>query len=624
MNPILAGFLSFTLMAAGGPTPDAVPGDSTATDSAATSTLEPAGGAETEPSSAMSPPEPEAAPEGWWPDPADGAAMDQGTVAQQTGGFDFPVRVSGSARMVTDAYLSHGIDPRQPGTRWRMSLSPRATLFGEVSMSAELLISTEETRFRQNIGQIGLNPSWKWVTLHIGDFANDYTKYTVQGSRVRGGGVDLTPGDFLFSVQGGRVLRSAAPAGGTTYARNMVAARIGYGDKGGSNIRLSVVGGRDSFDEAAQGVPSPDTLLLDTVPQDLRPQMEQEPREGVTASMDGRLVLFDQLVTVAGEVAASMINRDRRSDVVDLGSLDLGVPGFVADALTSVQEPRSSAAADVAWNVEAGVSDGGSHLRGRYEYVGPGFGSLGLPYLVGDRKGYDVDGGLQLLDGVLGLQARYQHRTNNLASQRLNTVDRQTMSSSVSVRASQAWTAVFTGVVTLMSNDAPSDSARLDNRSTSLVTNLVHQMTLFGDPSTLTLSYNFQRTTDGRAGAPVPTVTTHQVQTSVQVPISENISGAPSVSGVFTTGDGVPDRTNVYLGFNGQGRFLDGDLRTNAGISTTVSRGRKIFNANIRAMYPIGWGADLVGQFRQAEYSAFGDRPAFGESFFTLSVSRSF
>ncbi len=591
---------------------DTTAADTTAADTAAgTNGGDPAagsGGASSESS----------APEGWWPE------AEQEPVAQQAGGFDFPARVSGSARMVTDAYLSHGIDPRRPGARWRMVLSPRATLFGEVSVSAELLVSTEETEFRQNIGQIGLNPSWRWVTLHVGDFTNDYTKYTVQGSRVRGGGVDLEPGDVRFSVQGGRVLRSASPAGGTTYARDMVAARLGYGDQGGSHLRLTVVGGRDSFDQAEQGLPDPDTLLLDTVPEDLRPEMAQTPQEGMTASMDGQLVVLDRLVTLKGEIAASVINRDRRSDVVELGSLDLGVPGFVADALTSIQEPRTSAAADYAWNLEAGVREGGARLRGRYEYVGPGFGSLGLPYLVGDRKGYEVDGGLQLLDGVLGLQGRYQHRTNNLASQRLNTVDRQTVSSSVSVRASEAWTAVFTGVLTDMTNDAASDSVRLDNRSTTFVTNLVHQRELFGKTSTITLGYNLQRTTDGRAGAAVPEVTTHQLQTSVQVPITENVSGAPSVSGVFTTGDGVDDRTDIYLGFNGQGRFLDGDLRTTAGASTSVSRGRRIFNANVRAMYPIGWGADVVARFRQAEYSAFGDRPAFGESFFTLSVNRSF
>lgn len=560
------------------------------------------------------------APEGWWPEPAD---QDPSSPQQGTG-FDFPVRVSGTARMVTDAYLSHGIDPRRPGARWRMALSPRATLFGEVTVSAELLVSTEETEFRQNIGQIGLSPSWRWVTLHLGDFTRDYTRYTVQGARVRGGGVDLEPGDFLFSVQGGRVLRSASPAGGTTFARNMVAARLGYGDQGGSHLRLSLVGGRDTFDEAEQGLPDPDTLLLDTIPEDLRPRMAEQPQEGVTMAMDGQAVLFDRLLRVKGEVAASLINRDRRSDVVDLDALDLGIPGVVADALTQAQEPRSSAAADYAWNLEAGVRRDGARLRGRYEYVGPGYGSLGLPYLVGDRKGYEVDGGLQLLDGVVGLQGRYQQRTNNLASQRLNTVDRRTMSSSVNVRASQAWTAVVTGVLTTMVNDAPSDSARLDNRATTLVTNLVHQLELFGNPGTITLSYNLQQTTDDRAGAAVPEVTTHQLQTSVQIPFSETVSGTPSVSSVFTTGDGIADRTDVYLGFNGQGRFLDGDLRTNAGVSTTVSRGRRIFNANVRGMYPVGLGADLVAQFRQVEYGAFGDRPAFGESFFTLSVSRSF
>jgi hypothetical protein len=539
-------------------------------------------------------------------------------------GFDFPVRLSGSARMVTEGYLSHGIDPRRPGARWRMMLSPRATLFGEVSVSAELLLSTEETRFDQNISQIGLNPSWRWVTLHIGDFTNRYTAYTVQGVRVRGGGVDLEPGDFLFSIQGGRLLRSGSPDGGTVHERTMVAARMGYGQESGSHVRLTLVGGRDGFDEQATGLPDPDTLLVDTLPRDLRPEVADQPQEGVTLGMDGGIVLFDRLITVDGEVAASLINRNRRSETVDISTLDLGVPGPITNALTGIQEPRASATADYAWNVEAAVRRGGARLRGRYEYVGPGFGSMGLPYLVGDRKGYRVDGGMRFLDDALGVRARYQHRTNNLASLRRNTVDRQTVSSTADLRTGQAWTVVLTGVYTTMVNDAESDSLRLDNASSTFVTNLVHQRELFGSPSTINLSYNFQRTTDDRAGTPVPEVTTHQVQTSVQIPFTQTLSGAPSVSGVFTTGDGIEDRTDVFLGFNGQGRFLDGSLRTSAGVSTTVSRGRQVFNANLRAVYPIGWGADLVARFRQAEYGAIGDRPAFGESFFTLSVSRSF
>jgi hypothetical protein len=561
-----------------------------------------------------------------WPDGQAGAAAgESGAADVQAGdGFDFPVRLSGSARMVTEGYLSHGIDPRRPGARWRMMLSPRATLLGEISMSADLLISTEQTEFDQNISQIGLNPSWKWVTLHIGDFSRNYTRYTVQGVRVRGGGVDLRPGDFLVSIQGGRLLRSGAPDGGTVHERTMLAARLGYGEESGTHVRLTLVGGRDGFDEQETGLPDPDTLLLDTMPRDLRPEVATQPEEGVTMGLDGGIELFDRLITVDGEVAASLINRNRRSDVVDISSLDLGVPGPVTDVLTGIQEPRASATADYAWNVEAAVRQGGARLRGRYEYVGPGFGSLGLPYLVGDRKGYRVDGGMRFLDDALGVQARYQHRTNNLASQRRNTVDRQTVSSSVNLRAGQAWTAIVTGIYTTTVNDAASDSVRLDNASTTLVTNLVHQRELFGKASTINLSYNFQRTTDGRAGAPVPVVMTHQVQTSVQVPFTETLSGAPSVSGVFTTGDGIEDRTDLFLGFNGTGRFLDGDLRTSAGVSTTVSRGRQIFNANIRAIYPIGWGTDLVARFRQAEYGAIGDRPAFGESFLTLSVSRSF
>src|SRR5882672_10529973 len=100
-----------------------------------------------------------------------------------------------------ELYGVRGIQSRRPGQSWRVSMSPQMTLFGEFSVGLSMLLSSEGSDFRQNISQLGLNPRYKWATLHLGDFSQNYSSYTVEGTRIRGAGLDLRPGILRFSVQ---------------------------------------------------------------------------------------------------------------------------------------------------------------------------------------------------------------------------------------------------------------------------------------------------------------------------------------------------------------------------------------------------------------------------------------
>src|SRR5690625_2071558 len=181
---------------------------------------------------------------------------------------------------------------------------------------------------------------------------------------------------------------------------------------------------------------------------------------------------------------------------------------------------------------------------------------------------------------MLGLNGQYRHQTNNLLGQRKNTVDRNTSALSASLRASDRVTTTLSGVVTSMVNDAPTDSAKLDTRSLALTSNLAIQQDLFGLAAMLSFGYSFQRTSDGNPLAQVSEVDTHSLNSSVQLPVSQSISLAPNLSGVITKGEGMEDKKNLFVGFRGNGRFLDGDLRTSANLSQSVSQGQQIFAAN--------------------------------------------
>src|SRR5690606_4185366 len=128
---------------------------------------------------------------------------------------------------------------------------------------------------------------------------------------VRGGGVMIDPGSFRVSAQGGRLQRAeaASDAPHQAYDRNMIAARGGLGRLDGGHVNITLLKGWDTPGE--RGFVAVDTLFLDTIPQDLRPEVESRPQESLVAAVDAGAALFAGRITLRGEVAASLLTRDR-------------------------------------------------------------------------------------------------------------------------------------------------------------------------------------------------------------------------------------------------------------------------------------------------------------------------
>jgi hypothetical protein len=407
---------------------------------------------------------------------------------------------------------------------------------------------------------------------------------------------------------------------GPVYRRNMIAASVGAGREMGTHLNLSLISAKDDISRKNELIVQ-DTILVDTLHVDLRPQVDTRPQENLAVGLDGQLVLFHRLLTVRGAAAVSLFTRDILADSVEFGDGDIpGGTGWIADR----HQPRLSSSLDYAYEVEGTLALNALRLRGGYETVGPGYASLGLPYLINDRKAYHINAVTQLWEGRVALQGQYRSQANNLVSQKLNTVDRNTANASVTARLSQAVATTLTGLLMTVGNDAPGDTARLDNRSVAVTANTAVQSELFGRASVFTVGYSIQQTTDGNILSPVPSVTSHNLTGSVQIALSPALSIAPSISAALTQGTGIEKQHNLLYGFRGNGRFLGGDLRTTGNLSHTISHGRKVTGAQFQASYPVWWGTDLSFQARHNRYSAFGNRPKFQESFITTSISRSF
>ena len=110
----------------------------------------------------------------------DGPSPDTATV-QEEGGFSLPLALRGHATLSGDFYHAGRIDARRPGSLYRMNSGARTDLFGGMSLNVDLVWSDEGVDFRQNVNQMGINPTWWWGGVYAGDFNLDYSRYLVQG-----------------------------------------------------------------------------------------------------------------------------------------------------------------------------------------------------------------------------------------------------------------------------------------------------------------------------------------------------------------------------------------------------------------------------------------------------------
>ncbi len=554
------------------------------------------------------------------------------------GAWDFSreylnARVSGDMTATSEMYAHNGADARRPGQSWRLQYSPQLTLIGGVSVNMNLLFSSEGSELRQNINQAGFTPQWSWGSLSFGDFSRGYSPYTTQGLRVRGAGLDLTPGPWRIALQGGRTQRAVSSlSSGPVFQRNMYAAKVGIGSEGGRYIDMTVLKAKDNINSVERVLLVVDPTELDTLVDEetaaaLRPRLNtfNRPQENLVINLAGQLPLFNNSVIIRAEGARAAITRDLLSPKANPDGLS-GVVRAVAKTLMPV---HLSTADDGAYNFDVSYTGSRASLRAGYEEVGAGYSSLGLGYLINDRRAYNFAGSLRGFANRVALQGQYQHQNDNLIDQLTSTTSRDVVSGALSVRASNAITTTITGFTNLVSNDAPIDTFIVNNRSFAVTssTAILHQ--LFGRAASTAISYGMQHSTDANPIRDVPSVTVHNASFLVQVPVTKTINIAPTLSAVITQMSETEtiastSQRNVFAGIRGQGRFMDGKLHASGDISNTFSNARRVFGMRSNASCELPFGTRLLLQSRFNNYSATPSRRAFREMFFTTSMTRSF
>jgi hypothetical protein len=295
-----------------------------------------------------------------------------------------------------EAYGISGRDPRRPKQTLRAYLSPTVSWMG-LTIGANLLWSTENEFTAQTLNRLYLNPRWGWGQVHAGDYVPTLSRFTAQTIRVRGGGIELQPGRLRIAATGGRVSEAGdLSVFDAATTRTFYGGLLGYGSPDGTFLELSVARTVD------------DTAGTDTV--------SVAPQENLVGAAAAGITVGP--VRLKGEWSSALYSRDTRASELD----SIAQPGWTENAFT----PRLSSRLDHAWSAEARLAVGAGQIGAQIEQVGPGYTTLGNPYLSNDRREVRVFGRGRVARGRLTANLTVGLRRDNLIGDKRGTTYRRT------------------------------------------------------------------------------------------------------------------------------------------------------------------------------------------------------
>lgn len=248
-----------------------------------------------------------------------------------------------------------------------------------------------------------------------------YTPFVMNGVAVNGLDVVFNPGDFYLATTVGTASRDVpeALAEDTTYVafdRTLYAGRVGIGREGGTRFLLSALYAGDGED----------AVIVDTAT-----GFYLAPQENWVLGFEAVFDVVPDVFAINSEIAGSILSGDLSSPELDIGD-EVAAPGWLVDLVGF----RTSSFLDFAFSIEpvVNISETGTELSGSYERIGPGYVSLGIPYLRNDRQ---ILGGKirqRLIDRQVTIDAGITRETDNLFDTKSSTTEISSMNLGLALR----------------------------------------------------------------------------------------------------------------------------------------------------------------------------------------------
>lgn len=331
-------------------------------------------------------------------------------------------------------------------------------------------------------------------TIGLGDVYPNYSKYTLNGTKLTGADFEFNPGIFYLAVSG---IKNLDPIEKQSFRRFLAAGRTGVGSKDGSHFHLTFLKAWDSENSI--------TDFGDIAPQ-----------ENIVMGTSGKLKLFKDKLEIGGEINGSMLTRDKTAP--DLVSEDF--PAILSNLL----DPKISSQFDFMYEVGAKFNnpESDTKVEAGFKSIGPGYISLGSPGLRKDINAIKFKVNQSFMEKLIQAGITVESEWNNIANLNRTTSNVLKMGFSLRMNFEDIPYIIIDYRPYSSSNDDAADSVKLESKANvlTLITGINEGNKYYQNSASFMLSYQGNKTTDKSNDFSILTLLFSDNVTYLKVPLS--------------------------------------------------------------------------------------------------------
>jgi hypothetical protein len=381
-----------------------------------------------------------------------------------------PFSWTGSLGAGTEFYTSNAALGRYTPFAWQLNGNFNMTLFETFQLPFSFTVGKQQLDYRLPYLQMGMSPSYKWATLHVGYRNLNYSAYGLNGATFLGAGLELNPGLFRFGTMYGRFSQGLEVDTSLNVFQLPAYKRMGYGGKIGvgkenNYLDLTFFAAKDDTNSIA----TPDPIYNLTA------------QDNMIFGASTKQVLFKNL-TFTGDYSISFLTQDLQAD-----------PGEENTPLKG----NSSTGTFHAMKAALGYKFTNANLQLSYERVDKGYRSLGSFFFNDDFEHLLITPSWSMLQNKVSINLSAGLQRNNLKNDEGVQDFRLANSVGISLNPSQKFGldvnySNFSMNQRAVNNFDLNDTLRIINVTNNL--NLTPRLTFTDEKKlqTVTLNYNFQ------------------------------------------------------------------------------------------------------------------------------------
>jgi len=549
-----------------------------------------------------------------------------GTVAgQQNSLFNF----SGSLGLHYDAYRFTETNyatfrPRHPENLGRFTADATLSAGRHFTMPFSIHLTTGQNTYNlpskpderlidyiQNPrNNISFNPTYKWIKGFLGTQTPTYSDLTTGDIAMFGMGLELDPGNFLFTINYGKSqigveydpFNNIAGA----YEQRILASRIGYGKADGTRLVINFVKASD------------DEQSINAIPPGIRPG------EGITLSPLLQIRLSESLL-FRTETAGSVFTND-------LLGPEAPYDNAVLDIMAGFMSINASSNADWSNVTSLEWKQQQFSIGGEFRYAGAGFQPAGFRMVERDLIDYKVNSSARLMNNRLFINGSFGLRTNNLNDTTTDKTNRTIINLNVFSQITDAFSLNTNFSNFGFRNNVSLDTLRIEMINNSFSVAPTYQFKSAVHTHVISGAFNYSRFDDFNLfTGSFQNTTSIGVSSNYQVMFSEMPLSLGVMGMYLENRTPAADISIINAGLNARYRMYDRRLVPSLLFTwTTISRDQftpdNRLRLNLKADYKIAGNTDLRASWNLSNYRYGSSRPdaVTVENRFQISVQTRF